>query len=247
MRTAVPRAPGAVGSAGVDTVDLRRVVGPALPLRLAGLQRGRRPGDQLDVRLPGPRVVDPGRLADVVVGAGFTPIDAGPLRLRLRRERTLPDTVGPGMRLLVIGLNPSPAAADAGVGFARPGNRFWPAALAAGVVSIDRDPVHALEHHGVGMTDVVKRTTRRAADLDAVEYRDGMARVERLVAWLAPAAVCFVGLAGWRSARDRRAVAGWQAEPLAGARVYLMPSTSGINASSRLDDLTDHLREVRSM
>ncbi len=50
-------------------------------------------------------------------------------------------------------------SADAGVGFARPGNRYWPAALAAGLVTVDRDARHALVHHGIGMTDLVKRAT----------------------------------------------------------------------------------------
>ncbi len=145
------------------------------------------------------------------------------------------------MALLVCGLNPSPAAADGGVGFARPGNRFWPAALAAGLVSRDRDPDHALTGHGVGMTDIVKRTTRRADELHTEEYVAGLGRLERLVTWLAPNTVCFVGLAGWRAARDRRAGAGWQPERLGGARVYVMPSTSGLNASSGLADLTAHL------
>src|SRR5690606_32435711 len=114
-------------------------------------------------------------LSRVVVGGGFTveSTTVGPpcgpavrnLRVRARRERTLPATIGPGMRLLVCGLNPSLYAADAGVGFARPGNRFWPAALAAGLVSVDRDPLHALVHHGLGMTDLVKRATVSAAEL----------------------------------------------------------------------------------
>ncbi len=81
------------------------------------------------------------------------------------------------MRLLVCGLNPSVYSADAGRGFARPGNRYWPAALAAGIVSRDRDTRHALLHHGVGMTDLVKRATPRADELTIDEYRDGVERV----------------------------------------------------------------------
>jgi hypothetical protein len=34
------------------------------------------------------------------------------------RRRTLPDFVGPGMRLLMVGLNPSEYSADRGFGFA---------------------------------------------------------------------------------------------------------------------------------
>jgi TDG/mug DNA glycosylase family protein len=195
---------------------------------------------------------EPEALGRLLTGAGFTVDEVGAdepaggdvrrVTARATRARTLPDTVGAGMRLLVCGLNPSLYAADAGIGFARPGNRFWPAALAAGLVSADRDPDHALRHHGVGMTDVVKRATVAAAELRPAEYRSGLVRVEHLVRWLRPGAICFVGLAGWRAAVDRRATAGWQPDGLAGVPVYVMPSTSGLNASSSLADLTAHLR-----
>jgi double-stranded uracil-DNA glycosylase len=191
----------------------------------------------------------PDELADLLVGAGFAieecATDASApecLHARVVRARTLPDTVGPGMRLLVCGLNPSVYAADAGVGFARPGNRFWPAALAADLVTHDRDPRHALAHHGIGMTDLVKRATPRADELRADEYRTGLARVERLASWLRPGAVCFVGLAGWRAAVDRRARAGVQPGDLGGVPAYVMPSTSGLNARVPLAELADHLR-----
>ena len=191
------------------------------------------------------------RLRDVVHGAGFT-IEAVEVRsagggeqgfsVRAVRERTLPDLVGPEMRLLVSGLNPSLRAADAGVGYVTPGNRYWPAALAAGLVSRDRDPQHALREHGIGMTDIVKRASPRAAALTTAEYRDGVARLDRLCAWLQPAAVCFVGLAGWRAAVDRHAQPGWQERALGGRPVFVMPSTSGLNAATPLAVLVEHLR-----
>ena len=192
-------------------------------------------------------------LKRVIVGAGFA-IDAWTTHddtawphyeMSLRRAHTLPDTVGPDMDVLVCGLNPSVYSADVGVGFGRPGNRFWPAALAAELVTADRDPRAALADHGVGMTDLVKRATPRADELTANEYRQGLDRVRWLCEWLRPAVVCFVGLSGWRAAADRRATAGWQPHDLGGSAVYVMPSTSGLNAHARLEDLTDHLREVR--
>ena len=80
-----------------------------------------------------------------MTGAGFLPRGkvvrkSSGFVLRLKRIRSLPDTVGPNMQVLIIGLNPSPYSADTGIGYGRPGNRFWPAALKAGLVSIDRDP-----------------------------------------------------------------------------------------------------------
>ena len=190
-------------------------------------------------------------LTDVLGGAGFsverTETEGDVIRAAGRRGRTLPDTVGPGMRVLVCGLNPSLFAADHGVGFARPGNRFWPAALAAGLASRPRDPWHALRHHGLGMTDLCKRATATSAELGAQEYRAGAARVERLVQWLQPGAVCFVGLEGWRAAIDRHAVAGPQPGGFGSRPAYVMPSTSGLNARTTLAELVEHLRAAAAM
>jgi TDG/mug DNA glycosylase family protein len=197
------------------------------------------------------------QLTNVVFGAGFAldTVQTAPgrpghhevLRVRAHRSRTLPDTVGPGMRLLVCGLNPSVYSADKGIGFARPGNRFWPAALASGLVTRERDPRNVLAVDCVGMTDIVKRATPNAAQLTNEEYKSGTDRVERLVEWLEPSAVCFVGLAGWRAVVDRKAVAGVQERLFGGRPAYVMPSTSGLNANSRLDDLTAHFRRALSL
>jgi double-stranded uracil-DNA glycosylase len=219
---------------------------------LGGDDEGSLPGDDFAGRFFARWGTD--HLEDVLVGAGFRVVElvAGSgdgewMHVLVSRERTLPDTVGPRMRLLVCGLNPSVYSADVGVGFARPGNRFWPAAVAAGLVTRSREPRHALASHAVGMTDLVKRATPRADELTTGEYRAGAARVERLVEWLQPGAVCFVGLAGWRAAIDRRAVAGRQPADFGGRPAYVMPSTSGLNARVPLAELTEHLRAAAAL
>src|SRR5262249_32655972 len=154
---------------------------------LAGLHRALRVGGVLDLTVfrgegdhrtgadddfPDRRFTwwQPEPLADLLVGAGFAVesvgVEAradggggGRIVGRAGRARALPDPGGPGMRLLMCGLTPSLYAADAGVGFARPGNRFWPALLAAGLATVDRSPDLALRDHGIGMTDLVKRAT----------------------------------------------------------------------------------------
>ena len=190
-------------------------------------------------------------LRHVLVGAGFEvdhhETEGDAVRARGRRADSLADTVGPGMRLLVCGLNPSLYSAARGVGYARPGNRFWPAAQAAGILTRPLDTRHALREHGVGITDLCKRATVASAELTKDEYRRGAARVEHLVRWLQPGAVCFVGLEGWRAAIDRRAVAGEQPEEFGGRPAYVMPSTSGLNAHSRLADLVTHLRRAAAI
>ena len=92
------------------------------------------------------------------------------------------------------------------------------------------------------MTDLVKRPTRRADEVAPAEFAAGVERVAWLAEWLAPAAICMVGLAGWRAVVDRAAKPGWQATSLGARPVYLMPSTSGLNAHDTVATLAAHLR-----
>lgn len=197
-------------------------------------------------------------LADLLEGAGFAQMEIGagepdrdgsyrPLTAAATRDRTLSDTIGRGMRLLLCGLNPSVFAADAGVAFARPGNRLWPALRAAGLTELDRDPNGLLRIDGIGLTDLVKRATVGASELSAAEYAHGLSRIRRLCDRLRPAAVCFIGLAGWRAAVNRAAVAGWQPGGLGPTPVYLMPSTSGLNAHTSAPQLADHLATAAAL
>jgi TDG/mug DNA glycosylase family protein len=226
---------------------LHRVLQVGAPLELsvlAGELEGAFPDDDFPGRFFA--CWQPGELTGVVEGAGFVDVAAtvrrGWLVVRAVRDRTLPDLVGPGMQVLVCGLKPSAYSADRGIAFARPGNRFWPAALAAGLVDRVRDPERALAVHGVGFTDLVKRATDRAEQVAPAEFAAGLDRVRHLVAWLRPAVLCVVGLSGWRAAVDRRAVAGPQPDGLGGVPVYLMPNPSGLNAHMDVARLADHLR-----
>ena len=225
------------GSLGGAWADVRYPDGDEvhLPLALAALH------DALAVGAPLWLTGAGGDARRLLEGAGFTRGRRTSGVLRATRLRTLPDIVGPGMRLLICGLNPSVYSADRGVAFARPGNRFWPAALEAGIVSRDRDPWHALRAHGVGFTDLVKRATPRADALTPAEYRAGITRVAWLAGFLRPAVVCLVGLAGWRAAVDPKAVAGSQPGPIGGVPAYLMPNPSGLNAHATVATLAAHL------
>ena len=161
--------------------------------------------------------------------------------------RTLADTVGADMQILFVGLNPSLRSVEAQVGFVTPGNRFWPALLEAGLATTDRDPAAALRDHGIGMTDIVKRPTRTAAELLPDEYRTGIERVERLVAERRPNVTCFVGLTGWRTAVNKSAVAGPIEAGFGGRPAYLMPSTSGLDAHCQLPDFVRHLQAAAAL
>src|SRR6266576_531827 len=95
--------------------------------------------------------------------------------LEAARDRTIPDVIAPGLRVLFAGINPGLYSAATGYHFARPGNRFWPALYAAGFtdrVLRPEEQEDLLPLH-LGITNVVARATARADELTADEVRAG--------------------------------------------------------------------------
>jgi TDG/mug DNA glycosylase family protein len=153
--------------------------------------------------------------------------------LRAAAARTLDDVVAPGLRILFVGINPGLYSGATGHHFARPGNRFWPTLHAAGLTPRRLTPCEerALLAHGLGVTNLVRRTTASAAELGPDELVRGGRRLARVVARLRPAIVAVLGLSTYRVAFARPgATVGPQPERLAGARVWLLPNPSGLNA-----------------
>ena len=95
--------------------------------------------------------------------------------LAAARDRTIPDIIAPGLRVLFAGINPGLYSAAAGFHFARPGNRFWPALHQSGFTPRQLRPSEQDELLGLGLgiTNVAPRATARAAELSAAELRAG--------------------------------------------------------------------------
>ncbi len=154
--------------------------------------------------------------------------------------RTVPDVIGPGLRVLFCGINPSLYSAAVGHHFARPGNRFWPALHAAGLTERRLSPWEdgALLDRGFGVTNLVRRATAAADELAADELAAGARALVRKVRRYRPASVAFLGVTAYRSAFGRpNARLGRQTETVAGAAVWVLPNPSGLNAHYRLADL----------
>ena len=153
--------------------------------------------------------------------------------------RTLPDTVGTGVRLLFVGINPGLHTVAVQAPFALRGNRFYPALYRAGITDRvidasaglsdnDRDHLYA---RGVGITSLVAAATRRADELSPEELREGAVLLEAKVARLRPAVVAMLGVTAYRVAFHRRKTAvGPQPELLGGTRLWVVPNPSGLNA-----------------
>ena len=162
--------------------------------------------------------------------------------------RTIPDLVGPGLRVLFCGINPGLVSGERGQHFARPGNRFWKVLHGAGFTDRVLDPAeqrHLLDFH-LGITNLVPFTSRAAADLSPAQLRDGAKTLERKVARLRPAFVAVLGMQAYRTAFGRPgASVGPQHERLAAASLWLLPNPSGLQARYGFAEMVAMYEELR--
>src|SRR5678809_1207260 len=89
--------------------------------------------------------------------------------------KTLPDVIGPNLKVLFCGINPGLYTAAIGHHFGRPGNRFWPTLHQAGFTPRLLSPFEEREllNLGYGITNVVEHATAAAEELTADDYLEG--------------------------------------------------------------------------
>jgi TDG/mug DNA glycosylase family protein len=164
------------------------------------------------------------------------------------RGQSIPDLVGPGLKLLFVGINPGLWTAATQTPFAHPGNRFYPALVAAGIIPELPDFVNGFTADyratfmslGLGISNLVNRATARADELTRDELRAGAERLRLNVAVWKPRAVAVVGITAYRDAFARpKAQQGKQDETLEGAPLWVLPNPSGLNAHDTVATLAE--------
>ena len=174
------------------------------------------------------------------------------LDLEAARGRTIPDVLPePGAAFLVLfcGINPGLYSAATGWHFARPGNRFWPALYRSGFTPRLLAPAEQdlLPGFGLGITNLVARATAQASELHGAELRAGGEHLAALVDRHRPRIVAIAGVTAYRTAFGRpKAGTGPQPEFLAGARLWVVPNPSGLNAHWSLDGIAAAFSQVRA-
>jgi double-stranded uracil-DNA glycosylase len=164
-------------------------------------------------------------------------------------DATIPDLGGPGLAVLLVGINPSLYSGWTGRHFARPGNRLWRTLHEAGFTDRRLDPADtdAIEAAGLGITNLVARATARADELTDAEIRAGIEPLRRLVSAWAPRYLAFLGISTYRVAfGERQARVGRQPGTLGGAGIWVLPNPSGLNASYQQPALTAAYAELRA-
>ena len=168
--------------------------------------------------------------------------------LRAARDRAIADTLGHGLDVLFVGINPGLYSGATGHHFARPGNRFWPTLHGAGFTPRELEPYEtaALLAQRLGITNIVNRTTATADELNADELREGGDRLRATVARCRPRVVAVLGVTAYRVAFGRpKATVGRQPETLEGAELWVLPNPSGLNAHYQLPQLVELFAQFR--
>ncbi|HEX7840045.1 MAG TPA: G/U mismatch-specific DNA glycosylase [Kofleriaceae bacterium] len=171
-----------------------------------------------------------------------------PAQLEAALRRRVPDVIGPGLRILFCGINPGLYSAAAGHHFAGPGNRFWSSLHEAGFTSTLLRPEDEAEllALGLGITNLVPRTTPKAEVLSKRELRLGARRLLRKTLDYRPRILAVLGLGAYRAAfDDPAAVVGLQPRTIGPTQIWLLPNPSGLNAHHSNAELVELFRSLR--
>jgi double-stranded uracil-DNA glycosylase len=176
--------------------------------------------------------------------------------------RTLPDYLVPDLNLVFIGINPGLYSVERGHYFARKTSRFWPAFSASKLSKQMRTslgtttllPEHDVElnRFGFGVTDVVKRPSANAGELDSSEFVEWAPRLVMKIERFRPRVACFHGLMAFRPflryalSGKRSPILGPQLETIGKTRVFVVPNPSPANAHFTVNDQAEWYDKLSS-
>jgi double-stranded uracil-DNA glycosylase len=173
-----------------------------------------------------------------------------PTKEELQRalDRRIPDLIAPNLDVLFSGINPGLYSGATRKHFARPGNRFWKALHGAGFTDRVLSPFEQEEMlvRGLGITNIVNRTTVAAADLTDEEVRRGGRSLRRKILKYEPRFFALLGVGAYRTGFDRpKATVGPQDETIGETKIWVLPNPSGLNANYQLPKLIEVFAELR--
>lgn len=166
----------------------------------------------------------------------------------LPMNQDVPDYLRPGLKLVVVGINPGARSGATGHHYAWPGNHFWPVLYVSGLIP---EPLTFAEDYRVlewdiGLTNLVHRTTRSADELTVEEMQAGARELEEKLRRFRPRVVCFNGKRIYEVFSGRRNVKfGLQPETLDGILLYVVPSSSARAAAYQREAKVAYFRDLK--
>lgn len=161
--------------------------------------------------------------------------------------KPVPDHLDHNLKIMFVGYNPSIRSGETGHHFANPSNRFWNILYRAGLTPRRYRPEEdgELLKLGYGLTNIVARPTRAAADIAGPEYEAGSRALRQKIAYYRPRVVCFVGKGVYEHYTGRRGIA-WGAQEtgmVPGVVDFVAPSSSGL-VRMKIDQVVDIYRRL---
>jgi len=150
-----------------------------------------------------------------------------------RTRPDLPDYLMPGLKVVFVGFNPGDRSSRIGHYYAGRGNQFWSLLYESGLVPERLTPEddHRLPDFGIGVTDLVKRWSRSSGELSPEDFKLGRAVLLGKLERVTPGVIALNGKGIFERLVGRPARLGLTRTRMAGARVFVLPSTSGRNGS----------------
>ena len=165
-------------------------------------------------------------------------------------QQDVPDHLTHGLDLVIVGINPGLRSGASGHHYAFPGNHFWRLLYDSGLLP---EPLTFAEDHrvleyGIGLTNLVDRTSREASELSRAEMAAGAVLLKEKLLQYRPKIVCFKGMGIYTAFSGKKAVPlGLQEETLEDILLFVVPSSSGRTAAYQRDVKLRCYRELKAL
>ena len=172
----------------------------------------------------------------------------------IRPPSTLEDQLRPGLRVLFVGINPGLRSAAVGHHFAGHSNRFWKLLLDSRLITkpLTHQDDWRLPEWGLGLTNIISRTSVGIDVLCPAEYRSGLVVLEQKIRRYQPKIIALLGVTIFRTLFDQGAHIrilrlGPTRASLADVPVFLLPNPSGRNAHYPYQTMLKAFKRLRKV
>ncbi|KYH07215.1 MULTISPECIES: G/U mismatch-specific DNA glycosylase [Chryseobacterium] len=158
----------------------------------------------------------------------------------------LTDIISTHLNIIFCGINPGLKSSNDGHHFSGRSNRFWKVLHQAGFTSYEIEAVNdtSLLDFGYGLTTAVARATSRADELSKEEFDESLESFKLKITKYQPKYIAFLGKAAYKAFSKKKEILwGEQSEDFCGAKVWVLPNTSGLNRGFSLDSLVMYYKE----
>ncbi|MDL4842715.1 G/U mismatch-specific DNA glycosylase [Aquibacillus rhizosphaerae] len=161
--------------------------------------------------------------------------------------KPIPDYLHKDMQVLFVGFNPSIRSAETGHHFANPNNRFWKILFEAGLTPTKLSPEedNKLAEIGYGLTNIVARPTKEAAEITKEEYKQGRLELLEKINQYGPKVICFVGKGVYQEFSKQKTLPwGKQDQSISNGIEFVAPSSSGL-VRMKLVEIIDIYKQLK--